>query len=490
MSSFMKSDQSTLQASLLVPGLERGGPRPMHVALAAALKARILAGHLSPGARLPSSRSLAEELAVSRTTVVAAIDQLVAEGYAEGHPGSGVYVAANLPDSVLQARPQRPIAPAKEQGGLTEPRPPRPFQPAQPDLEAFPHAAWARLFLKVWRDPPAGLLAGGDAAGYVDLRREIARHLSAWRGIDCRPAEVIVTSGVAEALDLIAHALLEPGAMVAVEEPGYPLAARVLHRAGRRPLPVAIDEQGLDVAALTQSPHAASAVLVTPSRHYPLGATLPLARRLDLLSWARETTPPRLVIEDDYDSEYRYQGQPLPALMGLDPAAPVIYLGSFSKVLTSSLRLGFMVVREPFHAAVMHALAETGPRAALTAQPVLAHFMASGEFARHIRRTRRLYARRQRALVDAAGQYLGGLLRVDPAPAGMHLVARLDDALAGRMNDAEASRRAAAADIVAPALSDFYARIPRRQGLLLGYAGFDEAAIAGAAQALAVALTA
>jgi len=299
---------------------------------------------------------------------------------------------------------------------------------------------------------------------------------------------VIVTSGVAEALDLIAHALMAPGAAVAVEEPGYPLAAHVLERAGRQPLPVAVDEQGLDVAALAQTGHAASAVLVTPSRHYPLGATLPLARRLDLIAWARHQSPPRLVIEDDYDSEYRYHGQPLPALMGLDRHAPVIYLGSFSKVLTTSLRLGFMVVREPFREAIVRALAETGPRAGMTAQPVLARFMASGDFARHIRRTRRLYARRQKALLKAAERHLSDLLRVDPAPAGMHLVARLDAALARRMDDAEASRRAAAAGIVAPPLSAYYAKTPRSQGLLLGYAGFDEAAIGEAVLALAAAL--
>jgi len=488
MSSASKNDQSTFEASLLALGLERRGGVPMHVGLAQALRTRILAGHLPAGARLPSSRALAEELSVSRSTVVAAIDQLVAEGYAEGRRGSGVYVVAEVPEAVLQSRPSTPAASSDAHDDPAPPGPPSPFQPAQPDMAEFPHAAWARLFQRVWRDPPPQLLSGGNASGLRELRREIARHLGAWRGIDCHAGEVIVTSGAAEALELIAHGLIGSGGAIALEEPGYPLARRVLARAGLSPLSVPVDEQGLDVAALARQAKMAAACLVTPSRHYPLGATLPLARRLELLAWARRSDPPRLVIEDDYDSEYRYHGQPLPALMGLDAAAPVIYLGSFSKVLSSSLRLGFMVVREPFRARVIAAVAETGARAALTAQPVLARFMASGAFARHIRRMRRLYARRQRALVKAVATHLGGRFALEPAPAGMHLVASLEAGLAGRMDDAEVSRRARAAGIVAPALSTFYAGPPRRQGLLLGYAGFDASAIDAAAQRLAAAL--
>lgn len=482
-------NKTTSDAALLALSLERGGPEPLHVQLVQHLRRLILAGRLDPGMKLPSSRALAEELSVSRVTVVAAMDQLISEGYAEGRRGAGVFVSADLPEHVLQS-PGAGAWPAPADAPLAGPAPVRPFQVAAPDLTLFPHRAWARLLDRVWRAPAPALLANADPLGWAPLREAIAEHLGLWRGITCAPRQVVITSGAVEAIDLLARTAFRPGDGVLIEEPGYGVLRRALSRNGLACHPVAVDEQGFDIArGETQAP-AARGVVVTASRHYPLGVTLPLARRLELLDWARRRGG--LIIEDDYDSEYRYQGRPLPALMsldagglhaggldagGFDDGGRVAYLGSFSKVLAPSLRLGFLVVPGAMAPAVGAAMADTGPRASLLAQPALARFMADGSFAAHIRRMRRIYARRQRALVAALQARLGGLLEVAPAPAGMHLVAGLAPALARRMDDAEAAARAAGAGVTVQPLSSYFAGPPLRQGLILGYAGFDEMAM-------------
>jgi GntR family transcriptional regulator/MocR family aminotransferase len=410
------------------------------------------------------------------------VDQLISEGYAEGRRGSGVYVAADLPDHLLQARRSEVGAAGPAESPLAPPVPVRPFQGAAPDLSLFPHREWSRLLDRLWRDPGPNLLANADPLGWAPLRTAIADHLGAWRGITCSPHQLVVTSGAAEAVELLARVAFRPGDSVLIEEPGYRILRRALTLSGLVCRPVPVDEQGFDIARGAREAPEAKGVAVTPSRHYPLGMTLPLSRRLALLDWARRTGG--IIIEDDYDSEYRYQGRPLPALMSLDDSDRVIYVGSFSKVLAPSLRLGFLVVPPPMVASVSAAMADTGPRASLVAQPVLARFMAEGSFAAHIRRTRRIYAGRQRAMLTAIGAHLNGLLEADPAPAGMHLVADLAPSLARRMSDGEATARAAAAGITLQPLSSYYAGAPLRQGLILGYAGFDEAAIAGGIETL------
>ncbi len=479
-------NKTTSDAALLALTLDRTAGEPLHMQLAQGLRERILTGRISPGARLPSSRLLAEELAVSRVTVVTAMDQLISEGYAEGRHGAGVFVAADLPEEVLQAAPA--AGPAVSDEPLPPPMPMRPFRPAAPDLNLFPHADWAKLLERVWRDPEPALLADADPLGWAPLRRAIAGHLNQWRGITCSPHQVIITSGAAEALDLLARAVLKAGDPVYIEEPGYRILRRALALAGLHPVPVPVDDSGFDVAAGETAEPDARAAVVTPSRQYPLGMTMPLARRLELIGWARRTGG--LIVEDDYDSEYRYQGQPLPAMMSLEGAGDrVIYLGSFSKVMWPSLRIGFMAVPRGLVEAIGDVLAASAPRASLVAQPALARFMADGSFAAHIRRMRRVYARRQTALLRAIDRHLAALLFADPAPAGMHLIARFTPELAARMSDAEASARAEAAGITAVALSSFFAGAAPEQGLVLGYAGFDEAAIDVAAKRMAEVLS-
>lgn len=464
------------EAALASISLDRADREPLHRQLAAELKRLILAQTIAPGARLPSSRIYAEELGVSRATVVAAVDELVAEGYAEGRHGSGVFVAPDLPDHVLRAAQQ--LAPVRETA-LPRPDDVRPFQPAAPELALFPHEIWAKLMLKTWRNPIRELLASPDPLGWAPLRLAIADHLRAFRGMRCAPEQVVITSGAGEALELLGQSILARGDKIIIEEPGYVLIRRTFTELGFRTAPIPVDADGLDIA---KGPKDARAAVVTPARHYPLGMTMPLARRLALLDWARQHKT--WIIEDDYDSEYRYHGKPLPALMGVDDSGVVISLGSFSKTMLPGLRIGYLVVPPTLIDDMSVVMRERGARVSLFLQPVLADFMRLGHYAIHIRRMRRLYTKRQTALREAVQRYAQGVLATTPEPAGMHIICTLENG----MDDREASRRAAGVGLLAPALSDYFAGKPFRHGLVLGYAGFDEAVIDASIRKLADAL--
>jgi GntR family transcriptional regulator/MocR family aminotransferase len=368
----------------------------------------------------------------------------------------------------------------------------QPFLPGVPALDAFPFDLWARLLAASWRGRAPALAAAGygagDPNGYPPLRQAIAEYLRAARAVRADAAQVFVVSGAQQAIGLAAMLLLDEGAPALVEDPGYPGVRGALRAAGAALVPVPVDAEGMDIAAGERLAPDARLACVAPSHQYPLGVTMSLARRLALLDWAARHDG--WVIEDDYDSEYRYAGRPLTALQGLDQSDRVIYVGSFSKTLFPALRLGYLVVPpalvEPLRKA---RLAIDGPPAAL-AQPALARFMAEGHFAAHLRRMRRLYAARQEALLAAVARHLGGLLDVQPAAAGMHLVATPAAGLG--IDDRTASARAAAAGIDAPALSSFLAAAAPAerdvQGLLLGFAAVPEDQVDAAVQRLAAAL--
>ncbi len=481
MSNKSNMNKANLDTSLAALTLNRGGDRPLHAQIVEQLRRLILSGAAAGGVRLPSSRSLAAELSVSRITVTQAYDQLSGEGYLEGRPGAGMFVAEALPDVALQSPAPKPARHAK----ADSPKPYTTFQPGIPDYTLFPHAQFGRLLDRIWRAPSAGLLANPDPLGWGPLREAIAAHLAIWRGLDCSPDQVVITSGAADGFDLVARAIWRAEDEVIVETPGYTPMRDTLTRAGIRARAHCVDDQGLHVeAALAAYPKAAGAV-VTPSRHYPTGATMPPQRRLALLEWAAEG---RVIVEDDYDSEFRYQGAPLPSLASLDQGGAVIYLGSFSKVLSPALRIGFLVAPEALMPRISKAAARLGPRASLIPQPALAAFMESGDFARHIRRMRRAYSTRQKALLAALAAEAQGLLVAKPDPAGMHLIAKLTPDLAGRMTDRDVEARGAEAGVIARALSNYYTEGPPQQGLVLGYAGFDEAALAAGVAKLAAAL--
>ena len=458
---------------------------PLHLQLGRQLRGLILAGRLSPGARLPSSRALAVDLGVSRATVVLAFEQLASEGYVEGRHGSGMFVASGLPGPVLRkvkaapaSAPASALAPAER---TTKPEPSRPFQLGATDHSLFPYRHWARLLYRTWRDPAGGLTGAVDAFGWPDLRGAIARHLGEWRGIAARPGQIVITSGTADATELIARVAFAPGAGVYIEEPGYPTLRHALSGLGLAVHPVPVDAEGFSIAEAARR-GAAGGAIVTPSRQFPLGATLPVARRLELLEWASATGG--FIIEDDFDSEYRYQGSPLPALMSLDTRGRTIYIGSFSKVLSPTLRLGFVVLPEGLIETARRHLARRGTLASLVAQPALAEFIADGAYATHIRRTRRIYARRMTALVEA-GRRLEGRITLAPTSAGMHIVADLEPTLARRTGDRALAASMREAGLIALPLSDYYALRPTRAALLLGFAGFTETALEAGIERLA-----
>ncbi len=479
--------------------LDASSGTPYYRQLYDGVRRAILSGILPAGTRLPSTRTLAAELRVSRTTMVTAFEQLLAEGYLEGKIGSGTFVAKSLPDDLLSVRErvEREPRPARSgrrlsgRGALLAATPatavrdlgtPRAFRPGVPALDEFPDAVWRRISGKVWRRPSGGLLGYGDPAGYRPLREAIAGHLGAARGVRCAPEQVIVVSGSQQALDLAARVLLDPGDAVWVEDPGYMGARGALSGAGARLVPVPVDGEGLEVAKGIESEPGARLACVTPSHQYPLGVTMSLGRRLELLGWAGRSGA--WVIEDDYDSEYRYTGRPLEALQGLDTGERVLYVGTFSKVLFPALRLGYLVVPPDLVDAFAAARELTDRHPPTVDQAILADFIAEGHFLRHVRRMRALYAQRQAALVEEAARGLQGLLDVGPAAAGMHLVGWLPEGV----DDREASRRAVNRGVEAPPVS-LYGGTPRGRGaLMLGYAAVGEREIGNAVRRLAEAL--
>ena len=462
-------NRSTLPSALLSISLDRSLKQSLQAQLTQALRQLVHAGRLQPGDRLPSSRILAAELSVSRVTITGAVDQLVAEGYLEGRHGAGTFVAADLPDLPAGgiAVPTAPVGEPDRQ-----PEPLRPFENTMPDQRLFPFRDWARLFEQVWRTPSPALLSRPDPFGWYPLRSAIAAHLRHWRGINCDPAQIVVTSGLVEAIEIITATALPTGSRVMVEEPGYRTLRTALTRCGMSCANVPVDASGFDIEAALTTHRDAAAAAITPSRQFPLGMTMPLARRLALLNWAARTGG--YIVEDDFDGEFRYQGQPLPAIMSLDDADCVIYAGSFSKVMFPSLRLGFIVLPWPLIEPAARTIATTGARASMVAQPVLARFIEDGTFATHIRRMRRIYAGRQRALVAAIERDAEGLLTAAAEPGGMHLVVRLSDQVAQRVADTTIAAAAEDERITVQPLSEYFAGSATAQGLILGYAAFDE----------------
>lgn len=475
--------KANIDSALLSIALGRDLKRSLQTQLAGEIRRLIHERRMGSGDQLPPSRVLARDLSVSRITVTSAYDQLISEGYLVGRRGSGVYVAADL--SGMPPPPNREAASLRH-NKIPPPAPLVAFESAAPDQANFPFQHWAKLHDLVWRTPEPALTATADVLGWGPLRVAIAGHLRDWRGITCDPAQIVITAGLIDAIELISRAILPPGDAVLVEDPGHRALQKAVTGSGLACVPGPVDGDGLRPSPAIEADPAIRAIAVTPSRQFPLGMTMPLARRLQWLGWAAKTGG--IIIEDDYDSEYRYQGHPLPAMLSLDTSARVLYVGSFSKVMFPGLRLGFMVVPQPHLAPIRAAMARTGARASLVSQPVLARFIAEGQFATHIRRMRRLYAHRQAVLVREIGTFCTGLVTIKPASAGMHLIAGLTPQLAARVGDAEAAAAARAQGVAVRALSSYYVGSPADQGLVLGYAGFDDAQIRAGAQMLGRAL--
>lgn len=473
--------------------LERDAGVPMHRQLYDALRESILNGQLAAGLRLPATRALADELGISRNTVLAAFEQLHAEGYLESRVGDGTYVAHALPERHAPTQaPKTTSGPRRisNRGALLANTPVTvqrerregAFRHGLGALEVFPFHVWARLEARAWRNAPRRLLAYSNPAGFMPLREAIATHLRATRSVRCDAEQVIVTTGSQQGLDLAARVLLDPGDAAWMEDPGYLGARAALTAGGARVMGIPVDTDGLDLqAGLRLDPHA-RLVYVTPSHQYPTGVGMSLTRRLQLLEWA--STVGAWILEDDYDSEYRYTGRPLESLQGLDRDARVIYLGTFSKVLVPGLRVGYMVVPPDVVNAFVGARALMDRNTAGITQAVLTDFIREGHLARHVKRTRTLYAERQEVLLESSAKHLGGLLEVQASEMGMHLVGWLPE----NVSDAIVSQRAAEHDVEALPISAYASRPLERGGLLLGYAAVSPAEIRAGIKRLALAV--
>lgn len=487
----MAKDTSALLLSLP----EGGAGTPLYRWLYEEMRAAILQGQLKPGTRLPATRDLAREYRLSRATIVSAFEQLKAEGYVEGRTGSGTYVSRVLPDELLQVvrskekKPVRPIAVSKYAGRLkplpaAQSRVTRAFRANQPALDAFPATLWAQVAARRLRKVSAHLLAGGEALGYRPLREAVAEYLNVSRGVQCSDDQVLIISGVQEALERAAHLLLNPGDPVWLEEPGYPGAAIVFGAVGARVCPVPVDTEGLDLQAAQRRWKRPRLVYVTPAHQFPLGVTMSLRRRLALLDWARRSGV--LLFEDDYDSEYRYSGRPIPALQGLDRAGAVIFAGSFNEVLFPALRLGYLVVPPALVEVFAAAQSASMRHAPLIDQAILCNFITEGHFARHIRRMRELYAERLSVLLEAAGQRLSGLLEISQVEAGLQTVGWLKCGMGARQAAAAAAKR----DVEVVPLSRYAWGRSRHDGLVLGFAAVDSRELRRGVEQLAQALEA
>ena len=456
--------------------LDASDTAPAYRQIADRIRDAIGAGLLAQNDRLPSSRSLAAQLGLARGTVDTAYAVLAGEGYIIGRGPRGTVVAPDLATpSIRRTSPSR-------QEFFPGPAPgPLPFRLGLPALDAFPRTVWSRLTARSARQASAPDLAYPDAAGLPALREAIAAYLGVARGIACSPDGVLVTSGFQGALSLIAHAVLVPGDAVAVEDPGYFLARDALAQAGVRLVPVPVDNAGLDVSALGGVPSARLAG-GTPTHQSPLGVALSLPRRLALLDWAAGTDA--WVVEDDYDSEFRYTGRPLPALKSLDRGERVLYVGSFSKVLFPGLRLGYLVPPAPLLPRLRTALRLSQAGLPALEQRVVAAFITEGHFARHLRRMRTLYAARRTALAAALGATFGPRLDLTLQAGGMHLLARFADTPA----DTVLVQRAAAAGLGPSALSVQSMAEGMENGLLLGFTNVPEAAAPDLVRRLAAAI--
>ena len=471
-------------------------PRPegmrLHRWLYEEIRAAILGGRLMPGERLPATRDLARHYGLSRGTVLSAFDQLIAEGYLVARVGRGSFVASQLPDqrpqgtdtANLRGRPAGISSGLSERGQLLARSPyllggrtekPKAFRPCLPDVSAFPSDVWTRIAARRSKLTNWQLLADNNALGFYPLRQAIAVHIRMTRGICCSAEQIAILGSLQQVIDLSTRLLLDPGESVWMEDPGYPGARMVMEAAGAKVVAVPVDAKGLDVTAGRTRAPSARLVYVSAGRQWPLGMPLALERRLELLAWVNEKEA--TIIEDDYDSEYRFEGAPLAAMKSLDAGDRVIYAGTFSKLLFPSLRLAFAVLPDRLVDPFAKAISLTMRHVSVLPQAVLNEFIVEGHFGRHLRRMRLHYAERAHALQKAANDYLGGILDLPDITMGLDTPAFLP---AG-VNDQDAARIMAEKGIECRPLSLYAQEEQAPFGLVLGFAAITPQEIDAAA---------
>jgi GntR family transcriptional regulator / MocR family aminotransferase len=452
----------------------------------------ILSGSLRGGEKLPSTRDLAEQLGISRTVVLLAYDQLLAEGFAVGRAGSGTYVSSEAAvgypsrsqgSAKLWLSPFGAYAAASWSRINVPQRRSRPllydFAYGRSDLNTFPLEMWRRLLLRQTRKAPVSELDYGPPTGNLALREAICAHLRRSRAVVCDPSQVVVVNGSQQALDLIARVLIEKDDRVAIEDPGYQGTREVLRACGARLVPVAVDRQGLDPKKL---PAKARIAFVTPSHQFPTGAILPLARRIALLEWAKNQDA--VVVEDDYDGEFRYEGQPLESLQGLDQEGRVIYIGTFSRTVFSSLRIGYLIAPKPLVPAFTAAKWLCDRHTATLEQETLAAFISAGIYERYLRRVRRRNSARRGALLEAVHHHIGSRVEISGDGAGAHVVLWPR----GRAAEETVIAEAASQGVGVYGISAYFLNKPTWPGIMLGYSRMNENEIAEGIRRLSRAL--
>jgi GntR family transcriptional regulator/MocR family aminotransferase len=465
--------------------LDHQSQLPLHRQLYEEFRKSIMIGRLTAGDRIPSTRSLAASLGVSRATVTQCYDQLISEGYLQTVIGSGTTVSSQLPDEFFQPPAIKPFRPAATRSRadirlskygarlkeiIREPSDSNrliAFNYCRPAVDQFPLEQWRRLLLRQCRTQDAGWLDyPDDGRGYPPLREAIASYLTRSRAARCDADQILIVNGSQQALQLIAQILVERGDAVALEEPGYLGARQVFQMHGAQFIPAPVDESGILVDRLPS--HSAKLIYVSPSHQFPTGAILSLRRRLDLLAWAENSNA--LVIEDDYDSEFRYNGRPIPALQGLDRNESVLYIGTFSKVMFPALRIGYLVAPRPLAAVLERAKWLTDRHTAMLEQRALTDFIREGHMERHLRRMRRLYDQRRQTLVRALQTHFGDRVMILGENSGMHLMIELET----QTSNTEIVLRAAEVGVGLNDARQYYLGSGGDHQFVLGYAGLSE----------------
>jgi GntR family transcriptional regulator/MocR family aminotransferase len=481
--------------------LDSNSSLPLHQQLYEELRQAILNGRLLPGERIPSTRKLSKLLEISRSTVTQSYDQLLSEGYLETIIGCGTFVCSQLPDDLLCSAPlestQRSTRPPVKLSSygtslietenfsrVIEPTElPINFRYGRPALDQFPIKLWRSLLSRYCCSNLDWLDYATDQLGYKPLRIAIARYISRARAINCDPEQILIVNGTQQALYLIVRLLLEPQDVIAVEDPGYLSARLIFLNQGAKLLPIAVDESGLVVKDLVNSLTKIRLVYVTPSHQFPTGAILSLPRRLELLAWAQATGA--LIIEDDYDSEYRYDDRPIPALQGLDRSDSVLYVGTFSKVLFPSLRIGYLVLPKDLVLPFARAKWLSDRHLPVLEQQVLATFIEEGHLERHLRKMREIYDQRRQALVKALNTSFGEKATILGEKAGIHLMVRLHT----KFSDQEIIQRAAQFGVGMMSAGAQYLQSHPTGEFIFGYGELTEQQLEEGIQRLAQSLT-
>jgi len=476
-------------AELYAFDVDRAADAPVFRQIYLQLRSAILSGALRPGMKLPSTRELAVQLGVSRSAVVAAFEQLLAEGYASGRKGAGTFIAPDLPEpfAAIHGRKPRPLSVAGTATFLdlgdfvdvTAQSDERPFNLGRTLVDARTAELWRKLSARSLRGFGRQHLGYADPHGMLELRRSVCEYLRAARAVRCEPEQVVITAGTQQAVDIVTRVMRGPDEEVWIEDPGYSLTRLALVAAGAKVCPVPVDQHGVNVTEGIRRAPKARAVFITPSHQFPKGVALSMARRLELLAWAREQGA--WIVEDDYASEFRYGGRPLASLQGLDVAERVIYIGTLNKALFPGLRLGYAVVPPSLVRAFVTTRYLMDRQPSSLCQAVVTAFMEEGHFAAHIRRMREMYRGQRDALVAALRRRLGDHLTVDPPDQGMHLVAYTRRGL----SDVGIERAARDHGVVVRAMSRLYVEAPAQSALMLGFSGYPRQIIVPAVARLA-----